>query len=242
MNHDVELPEDAASLPAPEIYEKEYEYWPWGTLLRYAAQWVAAHAPNNAVVLDYMCGTGYLLNEIAADRPDLCFYGCSITPAFIAYANRRYPHLHIIREDALCYRPPQRPDIVLCTAGLHHLPLDLQPTFIRKVASELPTGRYFLLGEELIREHSDKTSRALAALEMSNALIACSLQLGAPRPVIEAAFQMLHNDVFLDGEYKRARSQVLAMLEPYFEIEHLEQTWPKDSDAYGDFLFICKRR
>ncbi|MEW8552639.1 MAG: class I SAM-dependent methyltransferase [Candidatus Thiodiazotropha sp.] len=233
---------EVSSLPSPEVYELEYDFWPWGVLLQRVKDWVVEQAPRQATVLDYMCGTGYLLSKIANSRPDLNCQGCDITFDFVAYANRCYPKLAIINEDALRYRPTNSPKVVLCTAGLHHLPFSQQPLFVKKVARELSNGDRFLLGEELVREHHNEKSRALAALELGSALIAHSLESEAPVNVTEAAFQVLRNDVFLNGEYKHSRSQILTLLEPYFEVERIEQTWPDDIDAFGDFLFVCKRR
>lgn len=41
-----------ARMPEPLVYEQEYVYWPWGKLLGVAADWVEAHAPRSAVVVD----------------------------------------------------------------------------------------------------------------------------------------------------------------------------------------------
>jgi len=214
---------------------------PWGILIERVIKWVAEHAPKNAVVLDYMCGTGYLLNQIATLRSDLILYGCSLDANYIAYANTKYPTLDITCQDAFCYQPSKDPDIIICTAGLHHISIDKQPLFLEKIALELPKSAYLLLGEILIREHTNEKSRALAALDLGTALVNHCLCIEAPERVTQAAFQVLYNDVFLTDEYKRSYTQIMTMLQNHFVVERTEQTWPLDTKAFGDFLFFCKR-
>jgi len=232
---------NSANLPCPVTYEDEYKYLPWGILIERIAQWVAQHTPKNSVILDYMCGTGYLLNRLEQLRSDLMLLGCSLDEDYIAYATKKYPKLNIAFQDAMLYKPKKTPNIIICTAGLHHLPIDRQSLFIDKIAHELPKGAYFLLGEILIREHKDEKCRALAALELGSTLVSHCLSTGAPESVTKAAFQVLYNDVFFTDEYKRSCSQIIGMLKKYFSIEKIEQTWPLDIKEFGDYLFICKR-
>ena len=118
----------APRMPEPAVYELEYQFWPWGRLLARVASWVHSHAPQNGVIVDYMCGTGYLLNDLLARRSDLQAAGCSITESYIDYARMRYPRIHVSLCDAMIFEPISSPDIILCTAGLHHLARELQPT------------------------------------------------------------------------------------------------------------------
>jgi 2-polyprenyl-3-methyl-5-hydroxy-6-metoxy-1,4-benzoquinol methylase len=67
-----------ATMPDPELYEQEFDYWPWGNLLQQITEWTVANAPTATSILDYMCGTGYLLNSISALRKDLSVTGCDI--------------------------------------------------------------------------------------------------------------------------------------------------------------------
>lgn len=229
-------------MPSASIYEKEYIYWPWGRLLRRVADWVKSNAPHSAFVVDYMCGTGYLLNQIAALRSDLTFAGCSLTPLYIDYAKKNYSHLDIVLQDALEYSPKKQPDIVISTAGLHHLNRSKQPEFIKKVASELSRGKYFLLGEELIAEYNSEKERRLAVVEMCSALLSYAIKADAPQEVVEAASDILDNDLFERGEYKTCQSKLMTMLESYFSIEEVHNIWPSDLERFGDVLFICRRK
>jgi len=229
-------------MPTPSVYEQEYVYWPWGKLLKLVASWVQSNAPQSAFILDYMCGTGFLLNEVATLRPDLSVAGCSLTPSYIDYAKQAYPRIDVVLHDAMKYKPKRPPDIVICTAGLHHLDRKKQPAFIEKVASELSRDKYFLLGEELIAEYKTEKERLFAVLEMCFALLSYVVKADAPRQVIAAATKILGNDLFESGEYKTCRTEIIKMLEPYFTIDAVHHTWPDDSDSFGDFLFVCRRQ
>lgn len=54
-------------LPKSEVYEQEFEFMPWGTLIDKILTTVQNKAPKNGSVLDLMCGPGYLLGEIAKE-------------------------------------------------------------------------------------------------------------------------------------------------------------------------------
>jgi hypothetical protein len=230
------------ALPPPEVYEEEYCYWPWGGVIDITAEWVRAHANHSSIVLDYMCGTGFLLNQLSRHRPDLILSGRSLTPAYITYANQKYPHLDIRLEDALTYDPPTPPDIVVCTAGLHHLDRGLQPVFIAKVASELSAGKYLLLGEELIRPYQGEVDRRLAVLELWTELMAYAIKKEATPEVIKAAGDGLVNDLYERGEFKFTYDQVIELLKPHFDVDSVTAVWPGSNYKFGDFLFVCRKR
>ena len=235
-------PKDTQYLPAPDVYEKEYIYWPWGKLIKIAVQWLSSNAPHSAFILDYMCGTGWLLNELSLLRSDLIVEGCSLTRPFVEYARKKYPHIKVVMQDAMNYQPPMPPDIIVCSAGLHHLERTLQQKFIDKVASELSQDKYFLLGEELINDFKSERERQLAVLEMVSALLLYVVKNDAPRDVAEAAANLVINDLFEKGEYKTCYREIIEMLEPSFFIDSVHHTWPDDQSHFGDFLFICRRK
>src|SRR5437870_4892471 len=87
-------------LPPPDIYEAEYKFWPWGRLLAEAAACAISTAPRDGHVVDYMCGTGYLLNLIQSKRPDLSLEGWDILQSYIEYGRRRYPNVVLHCGDA----------------------------------------------------------------------------------------------------------------------------------------------
>lgn len=230
-----------ARMPDPGVYEQEYTFWPWGSLLAKAADWVVDHAPRSAVVLDYMCGTGFLLNEIVQRRPDITTIGCDINTAYVRYGKRRYPCVHLTQGDALTYEPSRHPDVVLCTAGLHHLTRKVQPRFVRKLSKELLIGAYLILGEELVRPFQTEAQRIGASLEMHMALMSFIVDHDATVDVIQAAADMIVNDLCERGEYKTSRIGIAKLVEPFFEVVDSVQTWPAQEAEFGDWLMVCRR-
>jgi trans-aconitate methyltransferase len=229
-------------LPQPDDYELEYDYWPWGNLLKAVVKLAEDRLPKEANVCDYMCGTGFLLNAISHTRPDLCLTGCSLDADYIEYGQKKYPDVHLEFADALKWSPPTQSDAIICTAGLHHLERARQPQFIAKVASELAQGAFFFLGEELIADYSNENERRVAVQNLSARLLQHLEKVEAPSEVVQAAIDVSENDFFEHGEYKTTYREMLRMLEPHFNIESVEHFWPKDDLKIGDFLFVCCKK
>lgn len=229
-------------MPDPATYEEEYKYWPWGQLLAVAANWVCEHAPRGSVILDYMCGTGFLLDSISKLRPDLKCAGCDLAEEYVCYAKSKYPHLNIACRNALQYRPDARPQVVICTAGLHHLRRDEQANFLSKVSAEMESGGLFVLGEELIPSYDTPTERKGAALKLGFAVLSSAIANGATDAVVAAAVDVLGNDLVERGEYKLSEPMLLAALEPAFKVFAVHRIWPEGDADYGDVLYLCTRR
>jgi Methyltransferase domain len=229
-------------LPAPEVYEREYSYFAWGALLRGAGEHVARDAPTGSTVIDYMCGTGYLLRSLSSCRPDLRLHGCSLEPlSYVHFGRNRCPAADISYQDALEYLPPGTPDVVICTGGLHHLPRAVQPRFVAKVASELSPAGLFVVGEELIGAYSTETERRRRALEMNALLLGGLIDRGAPPDVLAAACDLLSNDLLERGEYKMSMDDLAALLAPHFTIVTVESFWSA-GPAVGDVLVLARRK
>lgn len=228
-----------SNLPSPDTYEQEYTFWPWGGLLEWVASWVERNAPKNAVIIDYMCGTGHLLNAVKATRPDLSVYGCSITAEYIAWAQKRYHNINIVLEDALVFQPPSQPDVVLCTAGLHHLPYEKQQIFLDKIASEIKPSGHFIIGEELIGVDVCGHERQRAVLDLWFALMRHAVDADAPRPILDAALGVLRADLFAEGEYKRSQAALESLLRERFRIVESVKMWPSFPSDYGDWVWVC---
>jgi hypothetical protein len=233
--------EPQAKLPEPDVYEQEYVYWPWGLLLGEAADVVAARAPTGALIVDYMCGTGFLLSRVLSKRPDLSALGCDITESYVEYGQEMYPEVELVAGDARVYEPVQRPGLVVCTAGLHHLARADQPAFVEKVHRQLPSKGYFIIGEELIGAYEDEAGRRGAIVQMFAALMGFIKQSDAPEQVVEAAADMLVNDWCERGEYKSSKAEIEKMLKPYFRVVSARRVWPKRSSGFGDWLFVCQK-
>jgi len=227
--------------PEPHVYEEEYVYWPWGQLIEAACDLIAARAPARALVIDYMAGTGYLLDRLSRKRSDLRLHGVSLDGDHIAYGRRKYPHLTLIRADADSYVPEERPDVVVCTAGIHHLNRTSQRRFVRKVASELDRAALFVVGEEVIRPYGkDDADRLASVVELGTALIRHVADQKAPKAVLRAAIDMLSNDV-VESEYKLDMDELRALLSDDFIIRASQRTWPEQHALYGDVLLECER-
>lgn len=240
MRHEIMKP----IMPPPDIYEQEYLFWPWGSLLDEVTNYVVNNAPVKGVILDYMCGTGFLLNRIGLQRPDLVVGGCTLEPkSYVEYANKKYPEANVVFKDAFDFRPFTRPDIITCTAGIHHLSRNLQANFIQKTAKELQKKGLFLIGEEVIRDYSGEVERRLSTLELFEALTEIAINKNAPDEVIKAAIDMFSNDIFENGEYKCSLIQLQELISPYFEVIHTKWIWPaQDSPNFGDIFLVCKKK
>jgi len=231
----------APRMPTAEVYELEYVYSPWGKLLRLACAQVAREAPAGGSVIDYMCGTGYLLNSLHALRPDLHLAGCSLDPfSHVTYAQTRLPDLEIRYQDALDYAPASPPDVVVCTGGLHHLPRSVQARFVTKAASELQPAGLFVVGEELIGAYRSEAERRRRVLEMTTLHFTQLLDRGAPAQILTGACDRLANDLLERGEYKMSLDDLTGLLAPHFAIS-VESFWPT-GPAVGHVLLLARRR
>ena len=233
--------ETLAIMPPPEVYDEEYRYWPWGLLIQWAASWVEKNAPHDAVVYDYMCGTAYLLDRIRQGRADLRLAGCDINSSFVDYAVRRYGPISIECADARNLHLRSPPGILLCTAGLHHLTYGEQEDFLDKMVSECDLDTLILIGEEVIEEYHDEKTRRLAALRLSHSLIEYGIRSDWPSEQLEAAVDVLKNDVLFRGEYKRSAIEWERLLQQRFVIVETRWMWRAEGGG-GDIVFICRRR
>jgi SAM-dependent methyltransferase len=231
-----------AVMPLPQVYEREYAFWPWGKLLTQAADLISSYAPRGGFLVDYMCGTGFLLNEIARRRPDLSLLGCDINQGYVEYARCKYPRINVVEADARFFQPPRPVSFAICTAGLHHLPRPDQPIFLEKVSNDLVEGGWFLLGEELIRDHENENGRKNAVLELFKELMSYLDKTAAPVDVVEAAANTFVNDWCERGEHKVSRRELERILAARFEIVSIEPIWTDASLELGDWLFLCKGR
>jgi len=231
-----------AKLPQPNDYESEYDYWPWGNLVKAVIDLAQKRLPKASSVCDYMCGTGFLLNAISCVRPDLRLCGCSLDADYIIYGKKNILASILNLRMHESGQPPTRSDVVICTAGLHHLERVHQPLFIRKVASELASGALFLLGEEVIGDYSNETERREAVQNLSSRLLNHLDKVEAPKEMVQAAVDVFDNDFLERGEYKTTFKELICMLEPHFSIESVDHFWPEDDLKYRRFLFVCRKK
>lgn len=225
-----------------QLYEQEYKYWPWGLLVEFTKSWTIKNAPVGASIIDYMCGTGYLLNEIIKERPDLKIYGCSLTKHFIKYGQGKYKNIKIEEKNVFEYSPPEKVDIILCNGGLHHLYFDRQGDFINKVAEELSIDGVFIIGEEILRNFNSESERKAAVNEMYNHMTRYLLERSAPKDVLASLNNVWESDLRKINEYKLSDYLLTKLLEKHFIVSDREQIWPKETNEYGDKVYICLKR
>ena len=106
-NENSPMTSSAPAMPGPATYEEEYDYFPWGQLLKQAEERICMAARPNATILDYMCGTGYLLSRVSRRRPDLHLFGCSLIEQYIEYGAQRYSGVTLACCDVFDYVPPR---------------------------------------------------------------------------------------------------------------------------------------
>ena len=235
---------DQATLPSAEVYEQECDILPWALLLKRVTEWIVNSAAKDSYIVDYMCGTGRVLHEIAIQRPDLHLAGCTLDPkSYVDFANMRSPNIPIVYQDVFSYRPKHTPDIVICTGGIHHIPRENQRALLEKVHRDLRRDGYFVVGDEVIAPAKDEVERRKAVLELFSGLATWSIERTVSDSVLEAVVEILRNDLFERGEFKTSLSLLQAMLEDYFRIEEIIPIWTGEASdgRYGDFVFICRR-
>jgi SAM-dependent methyltransferase len=230
-----------AALPTPDVYELEYKYWPWGALLDAARDIVLAITPQQGDVFDYMCGTGLLLRKITKIRPDICVSGCDSDASFVKFANSHQARGSVKHVDVRTLSICHQKTVVLCTGGLHHLNFEEQSDFLARVAAGCDQHCNFIWGEEAIPEYSTEKERRRSALELNAALIAYALERDCPASLIDAAIEVLRNDILLRGEFKRSLADWQKAIGAHFTITQTKTTWQPQVGG-GDVLFLCKAK
>jgi hypothetical protein len=226
-------------LPSPDVYEKENIYWPWGALIDAVATLVSNLAAPNSQAFDYMCGTGLLLRKICAIRPDIHVEGCDINSAFVEYANERLQNQVVRQADVREITVRHRNAIILCTGGLHHLDFDEQRRFLERISRNCDANCTIVIGEEVLQDHSTKTERRRAALNLNTELIDYALLRDCPESLIDAALDVLRNDLLLRGEFKRSLKEWRVSINEYFSIIEVQHTWAPMLGG-GDVFLVCK--
>lgn len=228
------------NLPTAEVYEKEFAYMPWGILVKEIEEYVANNAPKNATILDLLCGPGYLLGKLKAKRPDLKCLGVDLEGEYIAYAKAQYPDIQFELGDAMTWKSTTPYDVVLCTAGVHHLSDDSQPSFIEKCAQLTDKNGFAIIGDPYISDYRSSEDRKLAGAELGYQYLDATIRNGAPDDVLKATVDIITNDVTL-VEYKTSIKKMIPHFEKNFGQVELHKTWPDGESEYGDYYFVLRR-
>lgn len=230
------------ALPNAEIYDREHRFMPWGKLIEKVISHASESIPNNGTVLDLACGTGQLLGQLSARRSDITCIGVDIDPDYIAVARQAHPHITWIVADIRHWESPAQYDVVVCTGGLHHLPHNDQPHFIRRLHTFVaPTG-FVLVADPYLDDYDDfvnvEMGRKIVAAKLGYEYLVATIRNGADEDVVAATAQLIVNDV-CGTEYKTS----LKRMKPHFELTfgrvHITRTWPKvdpEGHGYGDHI------
>ncbi|NTW89546.1 MAG: class I SAM-dependent methyltransferase [Candidatus Moranbacteria bacterium] len=229
------------NLPTAEVYEKEFRYMPWGILIHEIMDRIAEDVPQEGKVLDLLCGTGYLLSELKKRRPDISFVGVDMESEFIDFAMERYDSIEFKAADVLKWTDDRRFDAVLCTAGLHHLPYEMQDAFVGKVAGFVGEGGFAIIADPYIDDYADEIERKLASAKLGYEYLAATIRNGGTDDVIDAALTLIGNDIYT-VEFKTSVAKNRPVFSRYFGKVEEHKTWPEtDGGGYGDYYFILRR-
>ena len=229
------------NLPTSEVYEKEFKYMPWGVLVKEVKEYVVRHAPLNGSVLDLLCGPGYLLGKLQSVRNDLSYHGVDLESEFIEHAHKIYPSIFFEVGDAIKWNSKNQFDVVLCTAGLHHLPYSQQETFIEKLSRLVKKDGFVIIADPYIDDYSNESERKISGAKLGCEYLVSTIQNGGTDDVIKAAIDILSNDVQL-VEFKASIKKNKPIFEKYFSVVEMHKTWPKKETQYGDYFFILRNK
>lgn len=225
------------NLPTPETYEKEFKYMPWGKLVDEVLEYVQESAPKNGNLLDLMCGPGYLLGKVKDVRSDLYLKGVDWDESFISYAKEKYSDTHFETADVLEWNADEKFDVVLCTAGLHHVEYDKQESLIKKIKSLLKEDGWAVVADPYIGGYANEQERKVESARLGFEYLREVIESGAPEDVVEAAVQILENDV-TGVEFKTSVKKTLPLLKKHFSNVQMIKTWGVKSSELGDYYFI----
>ena len=226
-------------LPNAEVYEQEFRFMPCGVLTDRVLDIVAKDTLRNGKVLDLMCGPGYLLGKIFDRRPDLILEGIDINDGFIQYAQSKYHNISFEVVDVLLWRSKKKYDLILCTAGVHHLPYDKQSGFLEKISLSLNKDGFAILADPFVDDFVNEIERKKAAAKLGYEYIIATIEKGAPDDIVKATIDVLYNDV-MGFEYKTSLNKLKPVLERLFSSVEVTKTWPESSSQYGDYYIICR--
>lgn len=231
-------------MPGPEEYEQVYAFMPYGELIEKVCNFAVDIIPYKGYVLDLMCGTGYLLNKLREKRTDIRPLGIDNNPAFCSFGNLKYG-LGLAFLDVLHWTPTQNfYDMVLCTAGLHHLPYEKQELFLRKIFSTLKEHGFGIIADPYIGDYSSEEERKRAATELGYNYLLATLEKNPSEGVLREAVDILFYDI-AGYEYKTSLAKMLLIFKNIFPVVHFQKSWPDYGYdfgyEYGEYIVIVRK-
>jgi SAM-dependent methyltransferase len=230
-------------LPISETYERELVYFPYKKSLEKVTEIVCSQTPKEGMVLDLMCGPGYLLGMIQERRPDLYLQGMDIDERYIDYAREKYPEIKFEVGDVLDWKPKELSDVVLCTGALHHIPHKRQVEVILDMFLMIKQKGFVIVSDCYISNYSNEKERKIAAAELGYEYLKAAIKNAAPDDVTRAAIDILHNDVMMDGEFKDSLENREIKFRAVFPNIKTTKTWPDEKMLryqYGDYITILR--
>ena len=226
-----------------EKYFESCHYYPWDGLIDRVAGIITSKAPKEGKVLDVMCGPGILLERIRRIRPDLKLHGLDIKKDYVIHSRKIIPSANIEEIDVLHWNPKEKYDIVLCTAGIHHVHFGNQDDVIRKIAKSVKRGGFSIIADPCLPDYEDDIlQRRYAATKLGFSLLMYALSKNAPRIIVNDAIDIMRSDINILGEYKLSVDEERALLRNHFGSMKTVRHWPsEDSDFGGDYYFILER-
>jgi 2-polyprenyl-3-methyl-5-hydroxy-6-metoxy-1,4-benzoquinol methylase len=226
-------------LPEALIYEEGLKYWPYRVSLQMVLDYIVAHAPQKASLLDVMCGPGCLLGQIAQKRGDLSLKGVDIDERYVSYGSETYPGVSFEQHDVLDWFPGPRFDVVVCTGAVHHIRYEEQEMALASIASMVkPRSGLVIISDCYVDDYSNETERKLAAAKLGYEYLTETIRNGASDKVVGWTADILSNDVLMH-EFKPSLAKRLAMLNMCFNKVTTFKPWPTVESGYGDYVHIC---
>lgn len=227
-------------LPQSKVYEAEIRYMPYKDSIAKVLELAVENVPQQGRVIDLMCGPGFLLGELAEQRPDLTLQGVDIDSRYIAHAQQEYPRIRFDEGDVRTWTPQKQADLLLCTGALHHLAYEEQPLFVARIPEMITPNGTVILSDCYIDDYATEQERMQAAARLGYEYLKETIANGAPLDVVAATIDILHNDV-MGEEFKTALRKRLPFIRKAFNSVETIKTWPMHQTEYGDYMHLLKK-
>ncbi|MDP3964277.1 MAG: class I SAM-dependent methyltransferase [bacterium] len=233
------------SIASPQVYEDSMLWMPWKEMHAKTVGFVSANAPRNGRVLDLMCGTGKLLRDIHAKRPDLQLMGVDNSAAYLQYARSGCSDIAWVESDVRRWFHAEPFDIVVCHGSLHHLPLADQPNLVKTMRALVKEDGLVIVADACVREYDGEQDRRLAVLELGAAYLRemISANQYVPALMLQVGCNILASDL-ASTEWKSSARQHEEWFLWNFRSFTTEKTWEPqqvpDKDGVGEFVWVLR--
>lgn len=226
--------------PISKVYEALSIYSPWHLTLNNVLNFIKQQSQADLRVLDFMCGTGFLLNKIKAERPNWELYGIDNNKEFISYAKKNYPNINFSVEDVLDMKGNSDFDIIICAGGTHHLQEQKKRFFLNLIKNSLTPDGVAIIADPFIADFTNESERKLFAAQLGYEYLLYSINRQANTEVLKECIQIMENDM-LYLEYKTSIYKFKSILGNVFKDIKVEKSWPASNSEFGDYYFICRK-